>query len=136
MQKFSLYIQMQWRSLDKRPTGITAVAILCILGGAISICLGAIIILFADTAIGILTVPIGIFNLFVGYGLLKGKRWSWTCAVLGYSLNIAFSVVDILMGTGHGSGISVAFSGIILYYLTWSTTRRYFVNAKKVISHL
>lgn len=123
---------MQWRTLEKRPTGITLVVILSILGGIISICLGAIVFLFGGATIGILMVPIGIFNLFIGYGLLKGEGWAWTCAVIGYIINIAFAVIDISMGSGSGRGISIAISGIILYYLFWPTTRKYFGYTKKV----
>lgn len=80
-----------------------------------------------------LSLGLGVLSIVEGYGLLHGKRWAWTLAVLLSSTSIATSVVffafepDIASADAISSlVIGVGISGIIIYYLYKPKIRSYF----------
>jgi len=65
-----------------RPLGITIIAILFLVSG--------IALLFSQDPIDII---FGIVSIVAFYGLLKGRRWSWSTAIVLCILNICFQAV-------------------------------------------
>jgi hypothetical protein len=90
--------------------------------------------------IGAIILAVGIGYLVVSYGLLKGKRWSWTITVILLFIGIAINVASIIIfgyfainmdtssfltvNSGNIAGIII--SVIILYYLYRPHVKSYF----------
>jgi uncharacterized membrane protein (UPF0136 family) len=122
-----------------RPTGVTIVAILNILGGISMFVFVALAVIGASvspaldevddggfilTVLGIL-IALGIIYFVVAYGLLKGKPWAWTVAVILSIISIVLNVISI----GTYSILTIAniiLDGIILYYLYRPYVKAYF----------
>jgi hypothetical protein len=122
--------------IKKRPTGVTVIAILIIIGGILLLLAG-----IAGVAVGSLFISqiVGLGFVIVSYGLLKGKRWSWTITVILLFIGIAINVVSIIFGsfainmdtssfltTNSGSIVGIIISVIILYYLYRPHVKSYF----------
>jgi hypothetical protein len=137
--------------IKKRPTGVTVIAILIIIGGILLLLAGIAgvvvgslsisqIIGLGFVIIGAIILAVGIGFLVVSYGLLKGKRWSWTITVILLFIGIAIDVASIIifgyftfnMDTSSflinnsGSIASIIISVIILYYLYRPHIKSYF----------
>jgi hypothetical protein len=134
----------------KRPTGVTVIAVLVIIGGIILLLagIGAVAVgsLFLSQItglgfiiIGVIILAVGIGYLVVSYGLLKGKRWAWTITVVLLFIGIAIDVASIIFGSfainmdmstfltsNSGSIASIIISVIILYYLYRPHIKSYF----------
>jgi hypothetical protein len=143
----------------QRPTEVTIVAILIIIGGILfllagigTITIGAlffqgIIFGLVFIIIGAILSAVGIGYLVVSYGLLKGKRWSWTITVVLLVIGIGINVASIVFGSfainmdivsfltaNGGSFVSLAISVAILYYLYRPNIKSYFGKASGTIS--
>jgi hypothetical protein len=137
--------------IKKRPTGVTVIAILIIIGGILLLLagIGGVVVgsLFISQIIGLgfviigaIILAVGIGYLVVSYGLLKGKRWSWTITVVLLFIGIAIDVASIIifgyftfdtdtssfLTTNSGSIASIIISVIILYYLYRPHVKSYF----------
>ena len=137
--------------IKKRPTGITVIAILIIIGGILlllagigGVAVGSLsiseIIGLGFVIIGAIILAVGIGYLVVSYGLLKGKKWSWTITVVLLFIGIAINVVSIIifgyftfdtdtssfLTTNSGSIAGIIISVIILYYLYRPHVKSYF----------
>jgi hypothetical protein len=136
--------------IKKRPTGVTVIAILVIIGGILLLLAGiaavAVGSLFLSqitglgfVIIGSIILAVGIGYLAVSYGLLKGKRWAWTITVVLLFIGIAIDVASIIFGSfainmnisnflsaNSGSVASIIISIIILYYLYRPHIKSYF----------
>ena len=136
--------------IKKRPTGVTIIAILIIIGGILLLLAGIAgvvvgslsisqIIGLGFVIIGAIILAVGIGYLVVSYGLLKGKRWSWTITVVLLFIGIAIDVASIIFGSfainmnisnslsaNSGSVASIIISIIILYYLYRPHIKSYF----------
>ena len=136
--------------IKKRPTGVTVIAILVIIGGILLLLAGiaavAVGSLFLSqitglgfVIIGSIILAVGIGYLAVSYGLLKGKRWAWTITVVLLFIGIAIDVASIIFGSfainmnisnflsaNSGSIASIIISIIILYYLYRPHIKSYF----------
>ena len=115
--------------LPKRPLGISILAILYIIGGLLSIAFGVLLELSGTaylegvpyaslitgfiTVIAVLLILDGFFNIFIGVGLWKLKRWARICAIV-------FSILGIL------SIIGALFSIIFLVILFRKNTKKAF----------
>ena len=124
----------------KRPTGVTIIAILNIIGGIIMLiggiaaaAAGAILpslsisqsdlsgvppILLGGgaIAIGIILIIIGILSFVVAHGLLKGRGWAWTLTLILSVISIVLNAISIVTGN-FGGIISIIISSVIIYYL-------------------
>ena len=124
----------------KRPTGVTVLAILEILGGLAGLGGGAVLIGVAALvsssnfatlypqlsgigsvstllyALGALALIFGILGLVLGVGFLGGKSWAWTLGIVVGVLNIIVSLVETGIGF-YSSIIGIIFPIIIIYYL-------------------
>lgn len=161
----------------KRPTSVTIIGILKIIGGILLLMGGAVLIalgplisqinekdtssalegnLFSDDnntdtlttnselskfggylhIFGIISIPLGIANLIVGIGLLKGKGWAWIGAVILSIISIIFNIVYIAILGGveddsiGGTIVGLTIDGIILWYLYRPNVKSYFGRVK------
>ena len=137
--------------IKKRPTGVTIIAILIIIGGILLLSAGIAgvvvgslsisqIIGLGFVIIGAIILAVGIGYLVVSYGLLKGKRWAWTITVVLLFIGIAINVVSIIifgyftfdtdtssfLTSNSGSIAGIIISVIILYYLYRPHVKSYF----------
>jgi len=130
--------------MGERPTGVTVLAILDIIGGVLVALLGLVfialgprltIILKAEHlppvlvaffgVLGIVFIVIGAISIVIGWGLLKGKGWSWWLTVIFAVLGIIGAVLNIAMGNVGGI-INLVIDGIIIYYMFRPHVKAYF----------
>jgi Predicted membrane protein (DUF2127) len=79
------------------------------------------------TAIGGVLIAIAVASFIIGYGLLKGKRWAWTAAVVVTIISIIIDVLSIVSVVNAVGGIiSIIINGVILYYLYRPHVKAYF----------
>ena len=79
-------------------------------------------------AVGGITLAIGIVSFVVAYGLLKGRSWAWTLTVVLSVISIVLNAISLVAGN-FAAIISIAISGIILYYLYRPHVKAYFGKA-------
>jgi hypothetical protein len=115
-----------------RPTGITILAVLEILGGLALLLggaglaiVGAVLGSGLVAALGGLSVILGLVSFVVAYGLWTGRPWAWTIALVLGGINVLLGIVSIASG-GYGSVFGLLISLIIIYYLTRPHVRVYF----------
>ncbi|HEY8139663.1 MAG TPA: hypothetical protein VIE86_01115 [Nitrososphaera sp.] len=139
----------------KRPTGVTIIGILSIIGGIVMLIAGISLVTLAavvpilplsdgqinsqlantgmstellgiiSSATGGLFLILGIASLIVAYGLFKAKKWAWTISVVLSVVSIAMGIVSVVTGN-IGAIASIAISGLILYYLYRPHVKAYF----------
>jgi hypothetical protein len=119
-----------------RPTGITILSILMIIGGIIllftgttSLFLGSLISIesFSNYAInelgmlttigGLVLVGLGIASFIVSGGLLKGKGWARTITLLISIIAIIFAIMSLASTGDLIHIIPIVIYGIIIYYM-------------------
>ncbi|HEX6818254.1 MAG TPA: hypothetical protein VF120_07765 [Ktedonobacterales bacterium] len=143
----------------ERPTGVTILAILAIIGGVFGLCGGGLGLLggalggaaagslgasgatTSDTAAlaadaGVLTIisigllVLSVFYIILGIGALRLSPWAWT---LGVALSAVAIIVDVVEAVLTHSFVSpiigIVISGIILYYLFQPNVRQAFQRA-------
>jgi hypothetical protein len=135
-----------------RPTGVTIIAILSIIGGIIMLIGGLFLITagalipslppstfegsdFSDLpvsllgggaiAVGAFTIALGIVSFIVAYGLMKGLCWAWTVTIVLSIISIISNAISIASGN-FGGIVSIIISGVILYYLYRPHVKAYF----------
>ena len=77
-------------------------------------------------AFGAVLVAIAIVSFVVAYGLLKGKGWAWTLAIILSIISIVWNAITLATAANFGGIISIIISGIILYYLFRPHVKEYF----------
>src|SRR5216683_4016480 len=133
----------------KRPTGVTVLAILEILGGLAGLVGGAALIGVAALvsssnfatlypqlagigsvstllyALGALALIFGILGVVLGIGFLGGKGWAWTLGIVVGILNIVVSIAETAIGSSSNI-IGIIFPIIIIYYLMRPHVKAFF----------
>lgn len=133
----------------KRPTGVTILAILAIIGGILGV-LGGLLglaggALLAGGAAGAagtaasgtlaifsaISLVIGILDIVLGIGLLGLKSWAWTLGVALQVIGLVIAIVQIATGNAKISGelLGMAINVIILVYLFNGGVRKAFARA-------
>ena len=137
--------------IKKRPTGVTIIAILIIIGDILlllagiggvavgSLFISSQIIGLGFVIIGAIILAVGIGYLVVSYGLLKGKRWAWTITVVLLFIGIPINIASIIFGSfainmdistfitaNSGNIAGIIISVIILYYMYRPHVKSYF----------
>jgi hypothetical protein len=84
----------------RRPAGVTLVAILAIISGALSI-LGAVLLFSSGTgtvivATGIVSLVIGIVTFLVGFFLLRGSSVARVLATISFLLTLANAIYTLV----------------------------------------
>jgi len=117
-----------------RPTGITILAVLAIIGGVLGV-IGACLIFSVGTLsagalssgglavtailIGILTLARALAYLAFGFGAWNLQPWAWIIGMIAAVASIVISLLSIILGYSNiGSEIiSIIIAGVIIYYL-------------------
>ncbi len=131
-----------------RPTGITIIAVLMIIGGIVllftgitPLFLGSLISIDSDSSTselgfliaigGLVLVGLGIASLVVSWGLLKGKRWARTITLIISIIAIIFAVISLASSQDLIHIISVIIYGIIIYYMFTDKVNLFFGQVKE-----
>ena len=134
-----------------RPTGVTVIGVLQILTGLGSLGLGFMLastyaflgslmasgaegvtfsagfggfLAVAGAIIGGILMLIGIANLFIAYGLFKGKSWAWILCLMFAVISVVFGILTFPVGI-----VTILFNALIIYYLTRRNVKIYFGKA-------
>lgn len=135
----------------QRPTGVTILAVLQFIGGALSLLFGISSLFFGGLMVvsgasetagveidlgpilliaGVLALISGLIGLIAGYGLFTLKGWGWLLALTFSVLNIVQNVLNMIQGANiPGAMIGIVISGLIIYYLNRSNVKRAFGRA-------
>ena len=123
---------------SKKPTGITVLAVLSILGGIGSLLFGLFIVmvisfgvpLTLDLTFSIVSfIVMGIWGIVVGVAFFIGKKRGWILGVVSFVLGSIVSAGTLVMKYPSGYEYNLAFMGItglIVYYLYRPHVRAYF----------
>ena len=134
-----------------RPTGITIIAILMIIGGIIllftgitPLFLGPLISIESSssdyqiselglliTIGGLVLVGLGIASLAVSWGLLKGKGWARTITLIISIIAIIFAIISLVSSQDLVHVITVIIYGIIIYYMFTDKVKLFFGKVKE-----
>lgn len=115
-----------------RPTGVTILAVLDIIGGVLLIVSPVFFLGVIEASIGslfgsvisIILVPLGIFSIAVGWGFWTGKGWSWIIGLILYIIGLAGGIISITGGMSDIFGVLINLW--IIYYLTRPRVKRWF----------
>src|SRR6478752_3448822 len=77
------------QQIKKRPFGITIISILFFIGGVFSL------IGILSGIQGVVSFAFGVVYIIVGWGLWKGKRWSWLAFIILTILGVIMSIISI-----------------------------------------
>ena len=136
-RKFSYYVTQH------RPTGITIISVLMIIGGLIllftgitPLLIGPLISIDSDSSTnalgflitigGLTLVGLGIASLVVSWGLLKGKGWARTITLIISIIAIIFAIISLISNEDLVHIISVIIYGIIIYYMFTDKVKLFF----------
>ena len=132
-----------------RPTGITIIAILMIIGGLVllftgitPLFIGPLISIdssdsstselgFLITIGGLVLVGLGIASLIVSWGLLKGKRWARIITLIISIIAIIFAIVSLVSSEDLVHIIPVIIYGVIIYYMFTDKVKLFFGKVKE-----
>ena len=133
---------------QQRPTGITVISILMIIGGLIllftgiaPLVIGPLISIDSDystgslgfliTIGGLALVILGIASLIVSWGLLKGKKWARTITLIISFIAIIFAIISLVSSGDLTHVISIIIYGIIIYYMFTDKVKLFFGKMKE-----
>jgi len=126
-----------------RPTGVSLIAAILVIGGVLDIVMAVLFLVLSASSFHIFGVIIEIpqfgfllllllaialivsssFSFVLAYGILKGRAWAWTWTFVSCVLNLVASVAGIVVGVGVAGLIVYP---IMIYYLTRPRVRQYF----------
>jgi hypothetical protein len=119
--------------MQQRPTGVTILAILAVIGGFLGLC--GSLTLFGVGGLGVMAGEVssgamaGIFGaiglvsallyLAFGFGAWTLKPWAWMLGIIGAGVSIASNLLSLISGNASivGAVISLIIPGVILWYL-------------------
>ena len=133
---------------QQRPTGITVISILMIIGGLIllftgiaPLVIGPLISIDSDystgslgfliTIGGLALVILGIASLIVSWGLLKGKTWARTITLIISFIAIIFAIISLVSSGDLIHVISIIIYGIIIYYMFTDKVKLFFGKVRE-----
>ena len=87
-----------------------------VLGGT----LGGIFAALGVVLGGIMLI-LGLFQLFVAWGLWTGRKWAWILALIFGVLGVIFAIINLPSGI-----ISLLINGVIIYYLFTPQVKAFF----------
>lgn len=109
--------------MNERPTGVTIIALLIIIGGALGVIGGLVGLLGSDSSGALVGASIGALivaaaQLIVGIGLWTLQKWAWTLAVIVLGLRVVVDLVLIFTGGLAAAAIvNLVITAILLWYL-------------------
>ena len=133
-----------------RPTGITIISILMIIGGIILLFTGITSLFFGPlisiesssdyaiselgmltTIVGLVLVGLGVASFIVSWGLLKGKGWARTITLLISIIAIIFAIMSLASTGDLIHIIPIVIYGIIIYYMFTHKVKLFFGKVKE-----
>ena len=75
--------------------------------------------------VGIIVLGIGIFEIIVGTGLMKAKKWAWTLEVISTFISLGIGVFYLIDDVVSGI-LTLVLNVLILYYLYRPNVKVYF----------
>ena len=114
--------------MAQRPTGVTILGVLMIIGAVLGI-IGSLIAIGLASALAaglgalialavVIPLIIAVVQLIVGVGLLKLMPWAWMAAIVITAISAVFSLIGLISGGSTASNIiTLVVDGIILWYL-------------------
>jgi hypothetical protein len=131
-----------------RPTAVTVIAVLLIIGGALGV-LGGLAGLFLGAAVGvaggsgeaaaagglvallsIVAIVLSLVNFVIAYGLWTLKPWAWIATLVLEGISILLSLGNVVSGNGAGGAVfGIAIAGVIIYYLMQPNVKQAFGRA-------
>ena len=137
--------------MSERPTGVTILAVLAVIGGLMSLFFGGFTALLGPAvggelakeagesygtefgglmmAMGIAFVVLGLLQLFTAYGLFTLKGWAWLLAVVMQVLSLVLNGIQIFRGQVGGAVVAALIAGGLLDYLFRPHVKRAFGRA-------
>ncbi len=137
---------------QQRPTGITILAVLALIGGIFGICgglggivggsflggiaasagasnataLGGMVVVYS-----IVALIFAVADLVFGFGAGTLKPWAWMLGMVLFGLNIVFNLVAVIAGWSSLTSvlISIVIGGVIIYYLLTPDVKKAFGRA-------
>lgn len=125
--------------MAERPTGVTILAILALIGGLFSLFFGGFETIFgpmvsqeavkqtgdestaaAGGLIAIMGIGFlihGVIQLIVAFGLFTLKGWAWVLAVIAQVLSLVLNGLNLTGGQMTGPVVGILIAAGILYYL-------------------
>ncbi|MDH3313746.1 MAG: hypothetical protein OEM28_11460 [Nitrosopumilus sp.] len=129
-------------SSQVRPMGVTILAILEIVSGAIAIAIGIffsalwgsmgmdMMMDFGGSAVmGLISgiiVALGAVSFLMAWGLLKGKSWAWT-------ITLILTIISLIFDLPSMNIIGLIIDIVILYYLFRPHVKAYFGKSTQVL---
>lgn len=124
-------------SYNVRPVGVTILAILEIISGAIAIVGGIFFVTitsvldldFLGAMSGIVAgilVAIGIASFAMAWGLLGGKPWAWTATLV-------LTIISVIFELAAANIIGLIIDAIVLYYLFRPHVKAFFGKSDLVL---
>jgi len=137
---------------QQRPTGITILAVLAIIGGLFSLFGGCTVVaggaligaMGAQAGVngaaagggllsvyGIVILAIAVADIVFGIGAWTLKPWAWMLGLVLQGLNVVVALVSIVAGwsTFGGQIIGLAINAVIIYYLMTPDVKKVFGRA-------
>ncbi len=137
---------MEQRPTSARPTGVTILAVVAAIFGALSLFLGLAAVGLGGVAAGAtgnavlggLVVLAGLIALATGavylafaYGAWTLKPWAWLLGMIGAGLGIVSAIVNFLNDSNQliSTIFGIAISAVIIYYLNTPAVKAAFRRA-------
>jgi hypothetical protein len=137
----------------QRPLGVTIVALLGLLGGAIAAALGTLLIVAGSSllagyrpdsalatyfsALGILFGPViatmGALQFLIALGLWRGRGWAWTLEMIHLTLYAVVGLRGLLLGSNQRVG-SVLVTCLLAWYFFTPRVKAYFGRAQVAVA--
>src|SRR5215831_19379129 len=92
-----------WMQEKTRPLGVTIIAILIVISGALILIVGIGLIF---VVFGAIPLAIGLAYLVTAYGLLNGRGWAWTISTIVLIIGIIIQIISIPRTIASGSSLS------------------------------
>jgi hypothetical protein len=124
-----------------RPTGVTILAILDLVGGVIAFLIGLFVVALGGSgllaqfgygfvsafvvAAGVVIIIIGFLGVLLGWGMWAGKEWAWLLAVILYALGALSSLASLATGS-FSSIVGLVIYALLLWYLWRPHVKAYF----------
>lgn len=137
--------------MSERPTGVTILAVLAVIGGLIALFFGGFMAFMGPalgvemtkqtseaasaaygalmTGLGVALLVQGLLQLITAYGLFTLKGWAWVLAVILQLFSLAVNGLQLVRGQIGGPVIAMLIAAGILYYLFRPHVKRAFGRA-------
>ncbi|MEN2738172.1 hypothetical protein ABCS02_10290 [Microbacterium sp. X-17] len=81
---------------DRRPFGVTLVAVIAWITGAIQIVSGIVALFRGDAGVGWIELAVGVITIVVSLGLFSGNRGARIVVTIVFALNVIGSILIII----------------------------------------